>query len=129
LASVDHELAVNAKAQAVVAKSIGLAELQRGHIAALPLFEKAISHLPKIARLLDALEQEQREADADIRAFEEIGNPLTALEAQHPTQKPPYRDWELDLLRTWHADLVGDGFNRSRLDVWRDEVRELGLKI
>ena len=129
LAKVVQELAINAKSQAYIAKSIGLAELQRGHAAAAPLFDRAISHLPKLARLLVQLEAEQRAAYADIRTFEEVANPLTALEAQHPSQKPPYHDWELNPLRTWHAEIVGDGFNASKLQSWRAECAELGLKL
>ncbi len=121
------QLAVNQKAQAIISKSLGLLELRADYTVAKPAFDKAFAHIPKLAALFAALEAEQAAATRDLRAFEALDP--AGLATQHPEEKAPYVEAQLGLLRTWQTVLVGDGFNKSRLDYWREECEELGLSL
>jgi hypothetical protein len=125
LRETSAQLAVNQKAQAILSKSLGVMELRVGFAAAKPLFDHALAYIPKMDGALITLEAIQREATAAIRAFEAVDP--TGLAAQHPTERSPYNENALAPLRTWSVQLCGDGFNRSRLDLWRDDLRDLGL--
>ena len=129
LRSTAEQLTTNRRAQAILSKSLGLLELREGHAAAKPAFDKAVAHVPKLAAALAALEAAQAAATRDLRAFEAIDGAVAGLSAQHPEDRAPYSEWQLAPLRTWQTELVGDGFNRSKLDLWRQECAELGLKL
>jgi hypothetical protein len=120
-------LKVNTQAQTILSKSLGLLELRADYTVATPAFDKAFAHIPKLAALFAALEAEQAAATRDLRAFEAVDP--AALATQHPEEKAPYVEAQLGVLRTWQAELVGDGFNKSRLDYWREECEELGLSL
>ncbi len=106
---------------------MGSLELREGHAAAKPAFDRAVAHVPKLAALLAALEAEQAAATRDLRAFEAIDP--AGLAAQYPEEKAPYVEMQLGVLRTWQTTLVGDGFNRSKLDYWREECADLELRV
>jgi hypothetical protein len=127
LRETSARLAVNKKAQAIMSKSLGLLELREGYAAAKPAFDRAVGHVPKLAALLAALETEQTAATKDLRAFE-AADPA-GLAAQHPEEPAPYLEAQLAPLRTWQFEVIGDGYNRSRLDLWREECAELGLSL
>jgi hypothetical protein len=127
LRTIGEQLTTNRRAQLILSKSLGLLELREGHRAALPAFQRAAAHIPKLAALLAALEAEQAAATRDLRTFEAVDP--TGLAAQHPEEKAPYAEAQLGVLRTWSVELVGDGFNRSRLDLWREECAYLGLTL
>jgi hypothetical protein len=129
LRSIGEQLTTNRRAQAILSKSLGLIELREGHGAAKPAFDRAVAHVPKLAALLAALAAEQAAATQDLRAFEAIDGAVAGLSAQHPEEKAPYVEAQLGVLRTWQTEMVGDGFNKSKLDYWREECAELGLKI
>src|SRR5450759_5218648 len=127
LRSIGEQLTTNRRAQGILSKSLSLLELREGHRVALPAFQRAAAHIPKLAALLAALEVEQIAATRDLRTFEAVDP--TGLAAQHPEEKAPYAEAQLGVLRTWQTVLVGDGFNKSRLDYWREECEELGLSL
>lgn len=123
----DEQLKVNRQAQQILSRALGSLELREGHAAAKPAFDRAVAHVPKLAALLAALEAEQAAATRDLRAFEAIDP--AGLAAQYPEEKAPYVEMQLGVLRTWQTTLVGDGFNRSKLDYWREECADLELRV
>ncbi len=127
LRETSAQLAVNKKAQTILSKSLSVMELRAGRAIAKPLHVNALSLIPEMAAALSVLEAVQRKATAAIRAFEAVDP--AGLAAQHPTERSPYNEAALAPLRTWSVELYGDGFNRCKLDLWREECEELGLKI
>lgn len=129
LRSIGEQLTTNRRAQGILSKTLGLLELREGRAAAKPAFDNAISFVPKLAAALATLQAIQLQATSALREFDRIDGAVAGLAVQHPDEKPVYSEWQLAPLRTWHTTLVGDGFNKSKVDYWREECGELGLKI
>jgi hypothetical protein len=47
------------------------------------------------------------------------------LARNHREEKPPYVPLRQRPLRWWMEDFLGDGFNISRLERWREEVADI----
>lgn len=127
IAQLAERLVVIARAMQILDDSISLDDLREGHRAAAPKFAKAVAHVKRMARALDELERIQREASADVDAFELADSLLTALEMRHSGERPEYNVYHLVALKTWRETLLGDGYNPSRLERWREGAREDGL--
>jgi hypothetical protein len=129
LRAVEKDLAVNARARDLLANQLGLLELRAGQKRAAALHAEALAYIPKIDTALAALEAVQREAMAALDRFEQEDGPLYRYMDAHPGEKATYFATQLGPLRTWREDLLGDGANPSKPERWRQECRELGVKL
>jgi hypothetical protein len=98
-------------------------EVRRGFQEAIPLFEAAKLHVTRLAKAYAEVERATREAQAALTAFE-------LVHPEHPGMTAPYDRYDLVPLHAWCTqDFIGDGYNKSRLEVWRLEARERGHKV
>jgi phosphoenolpyruvate synthase/pyruvate phosphate dikinase len=101
----------------------GREEVRRGFQEATPLFEAAKLHVTRLAKAYAEVERATREAQAALTAFELIHPDRVGMTA-------PYDRYDLVPLHAWCTqDFIGDGYNKSRLEVWREEARERGYKV
>jgi hypothetical protein len=145
LRPIDGQLEAVGKAIQLLRDELSLVGLRAGHQVALPLHRKAIAHAPRLAAALAALDKVLKEVAVDVRAFDQVNDELAYAQAQHPTERAPYdatytgsgaaqaahllHDWYPLFFREPDGSGQPGGVIKSRLDRWRDEARELGLRL
>ena len=125
---VGGQISVNKKAQEILSDVVDLDELRAGHKEAVPLLKTATSHLARLEVALAAVRAILQEADVDVRAFQDVDSGrLASLRDRFKNERIPYNPYAVVPLLTWREDFLGDGYNRSKLDRWREEVQDLNL--
>lgn len=76
----------------------------------------------RVTGLLSEIEDAQARADALI---DNSGPPATRRAARGREHAVSY--WERGLGHTWRADLLGDGYNPSKWDLWQQDMNAQGL--
>jgi hypothetical protein len=129
LREVEGAIAINRSAQDMLSRMVGLFELRRDLPAAGDSFRRYMAHVPRVAALLSALEQEFREVAVDAAAFDRDHGRISGLVVQHPSEQLPYSEGQLELLRFWWGDFRDDGTNPTMAQRWRQRASELGVEV
>jgi hypothetical protein len=126
--AIVDQLAVIAKAEDTLNRTVQLDDLRKGSAAALPAFTKAISHIRRLDAALAAVDKVVQEAAADVLAFERLHAAPGGLEDRFPAEPRRYDAQRLLPLRGWPtSDWIEQwSMNASRYARWQAEAKALG---
>jgi hypothetical protein len=112
-----------AAAVAILEDRVARDEIEAQYPEAARLVAFAQGFVPKINAAFAGMEKLMREKRAAYDA-------ALLAHPEYPGMKPPYDLSALIPLHAWCTeDFLGDGYNKSRLDRWREDARERGYKV